>query len=161
MFKSIESYLGGIIVLCALLLFLSGMVLRLISSPWSGGWIREVTIYLTAWAMLMSAAGCVAHGEHVRADFFLRLAGDKFRHIANILAAVAGLAFCAALAWFGYKVVAFAIAWDERGPSFLQLPTAWFYAALPVSMAACSIRYVLELIVLLRAGPSPLSPDGV
>lgn len=66
---------------------------------------------------------------------------------------MAGLAFCVLLAWFGWKVVQFALAWDERGPSFLQIPTAWFYAALPVSMLACSIRYCLEIVSLLRGGP--------
>ena len=74
---------------------------------------------------------------------------------SNILASFAGLAFCLALTWFGYKVVAFALAWDERGPSFLQIPTAWFYAALPVSMAACSLRYLIELVGLIRHGTAP------
>ncbi|MCR8725786.1 TRAP transporter small permease [Frigidibacter sp. ROC022] len=153
MWKSIEAYLGAVLALAALLLFLSGMVLRLISSPLSGGWIQEITTYLVAWALLISSAACVANGEHIRADFFLRLTGPRFVHFANILASLAGLAFCIALTWFGTKVVAFALAWDERGPSFLQIPTAWFYAALPVSMAACSIRYVVELVSLIRRGP--------
>ena len=157
MLKSVESYLGSVLILGALLLFLAGMVLRLTSSPLGGGWITEVTIYLAAWGLLLSAAGCVAHVEHVRADFLLRLAGRRFRYFADVLAAVAGLLFCATLAWFGWKVVVFALAWDERGPSFLQIPTAWFYAALPVSMAACSVRYVIELITLLRRGSAAAS----
>ena len=151
--KSPESLIGGFLVLTAVLLFVAGMFLRLMSSPLSGGWITEVTIYVTAWALLISAAGGVAEKEHVRADFFLRLIGPRLRHAADLLAAVAGLAFCVALAWFGWKVVQFALAWDERGPSFLQIPTAWFYAALPVSMLACSIRYLLEILALIRGGP--------
>ena len=153
--KSIESHVGGILVLLALLLFLSGMVFRLTSSPLSGGWIAEVSIYIVAWGLLVSAAGCVAEGEHVRADFFLRMTSAKMHHLADILAALAGLAFCATLAWFGYKVVEFAFAWDERGPSFLQIPTGYYYAALPVSMGLCAIRYLIVLIKLLRGGPSP------
>ena len=93
MFRSIETRLGSLIMLGALLLFLSGMVFRLTSSPLSGGWVSEVSIYLVAWGLLLSAAGCVATNEHVRADFFLQLMGPKFRHIANILASAAGLAF--------------------------------------------------------------------
>ena len=153
--RNIESYIGSMLVLAALLLFLSGMVFRLISSPLSGGWIGEVSIYMVAWGLLMSAAGCVASGEHVRADFFLQKVGARSRHLANTLAAAAGLAFCLALAWFGYKVVAFAFAWDERGPSFLQIPTGYYYAALPVSMALCSLRYLILLISLLRGNPAP------
>ena len=155
MLKNFESYIGSLLVLAALLLFLSGMVFRLISSPLSGGWIGEVSIYMVAWGLLMSAAGCVAQGEHVRADFFLTMTGAKTRHLADILAAAAGLAFCVALAWFGYKVVVFAFAWDERGPSFLQIPTGYYYAALPVSMAMCSVRYLILLIALLRGRLAP------
>jgi TRAP-type C4-dicarboxylate transport system permease small subunit len=159
MLKNLESYIGGLLVLAALMLFLSGMVFRLISSPLSGGWIREVSIYMVAWGLLMSAAGCVAHGEHVRADFFLAKASGKARHLADILAAAAGLIFCVVLAWFGYAVVEFAFAWDERGPSFLQIPTGYYYAALPVSMALCSLRYLILLGTLLRGQPAPSSNE--
>ncbi len=152
MLKSIESYVGGILVLAALVLFLSGMVLRLMSSPLGGDWVAEVSIYMVAWGLLLSAAGCVAEGEHVRADFFLRMVGPRTHFFADILAALAGLVFCLVLAWFGYKVVAFAFAWDERGPSYLQIPTGYYYAALPVSMGLCAVRYLFVLIELLRVG---------
>ncbi len=148
--RPIEGPIGSAIALMALLLFLSGMVARYFSLPFGGAWISEVTIYLIAWGLLLSAAGCVAEREHVRADFFLRLTGPRFRRIADLLASIAGLAFCLAMAWYGYQVVEFALAWDERGPSYLQIPMAWYYAALPVSMAACSLRYVIELVVILR-----------
>ena len=118
-----------------------------------------MSIYMVAWGLLMSAAGCVASGEHVRADFFLQKVSPEKRHLADILAATAGLAFCLALAWFGYKVVAFAFAWDERGPSFLQIPTGYYYAALPVSMALCSLRYLMLLVSLLRGHAAPDGSD--
>ena len=155
MLKSLESLVGSVLVLGALLLFLSGMVSRYFSLGLGGGWIAEVTIYLVAWGLLLSAAGCVAEQEHVRADFFLRMTGEGFRRIADLLASMAGLAFCLALGWFGWQVVDFALAWDERGPSYLQIPMAWFYAALPVSMAFCSLRYLIELIALLRGRHAP------
>ncbi len=157
--KSIESYIGGILVLAALMLFLSGMVLRLISSPLSGGWVAELSIYMVAWGLLLSAAGCVAEGEHVRADFFLRMVGPRTHFFADVLAALAGLTFCLVLTWFGTKVVAFAFAWDERGPSFLQIPTGYYYAALPVSMGLCSLRYLFVLVGLLRAGQTIRSEE--
>lgn len=151
MLKSLESLLGGALVLGALILFLSGMASRYFSLGLGGGWIAEVSVYLVAWGLLLSAAGCVAHGEHVRADFFLRMTGEKFRRRADMLASLCGLAFCLALAWFGWEVVAFALAWDERGPSYLQIPMAYFYAALPASMALCALRYAIELAAMLRA----------
>ena len=110
---------------------------------------------MVAWGLLVSAAGCVAEGDHIRADFFLRMTSPKMHYLADILAAFAGLVFCAVLAWFGYKVVEFAFAWDERGPSYLQIPTGYYYAALPVSMALCSVRYFLLLAQLLRGSAPP------
>lgn len=156
MLKNIESLLGAVLVLAALLLFLSGMVLRYAAPTTGVGWIGEVTIYLVAWGVLMSAAGCVAHREHVRTDFFIRMTGPATRRWADILASTAGLVFCAALAWFGYQVVTFSLMLDERGPSVLQIPMAYFYAALPVSMLACAIRYLIELIRQLTGNQPPL-----
>ncbi len=152
--KNIESLLGAVLVLAALLLFLGGMVLRYTAPTTGIGWIAEVTVYCVAWGVLLSTAGCVAHREHVRTDFFLRMTGPATRRLADILATLAGLVFCAALAWFGYQVVAFSVVLDERGPSILQIPMAYFYAALPVSMLLCAIRYLLELVGHLR-GPRP------
>ena len=148
MIKSAESIAGATLLILSLIVFLSGMVLRLAGYS-VGGWIEEVTIYLVAWGLLLSAASCVAHGEHVRADFFLQLVGERFRFYADILAAISGFIFCIFMAWFGWLVVEFALAWDERGPSYLQIPTAWYYAALPVSMVLCSIRYIINLVAII------------
>ena len=155
MLKSIESNVGGALILAALLLFLSGMVLRLISSPLSRGWIVEVSIYLAAWGLLLSAAGCVSEREHISADFFLKMTSVRTQHFAEILSAFTALIFCLSLAWFGTKVVQFAFAWDERGPSFLQIPTGYYYAALPVSMFLCSLRYFMLLTSLFKEGNEP------
>ncbi len=153
--RSVESLAGGALVLAGLLLFLSGMAIRLFWTSLGGGWIEVVTIYLVSWGLLLSAASCVAHREHVRADFFIRMLGPAARRAADALAAAAGLAFCLALAWFGWAVVEFAVRLDERGPSFLQIPTFWFYAALPVSMLACGVRYAVQLAAILRDREPP------
>ena len=166
MHKSIEAWVGSALLLSALLLFLSGMVFRGLSIDVSGDAITEVSIYLVVWGLLLSAAGCVAHREHIRADFFLRLTGQKLRAVAEVLASLSGLVFCAALTWYGWKVTEFAIAWDERSLSYLQLPMAWYYLALPISMAACTLRYMLELLSLARnggrvsTGPETLAAGG-
>lgn len=150
--QTIESLIGAALLLAGLALFLSGMVLRWTGSPLGGAWIEEVTIYLVAWGMLMAAASAVALDEHVRVDFVLRLLGPKAERRADILAAVAGLAFCLMMAWFGWEVVQFALRWDERGPSMLQIPMAYYYAALPVSMLLCSLRYVFKLYAMIFKG---------
>jgi TRAP-type C4-dicarboxylate transport system permease small subunit len=150
MAKTIESLFGASLVLGALVLFMGGMVLRWFGSSYAGGWVEEVTIYLVVWGMLLSTASAVAMNEQVRADFVLRMVGPRLEQAADILAALAGLIFCAALAWFGWEVVTFAMRWDERGPSILQIPTSYYYAALPVSMALCAMRYLLKLGALLR-----------
>lgn len=150
--KPVESLLGGGLALAGLFLYLAGMVFRTLSLPLSGAWIEEVSVYLVVWGLLLSAAGCVATSEHVRADFLLRVLGPRWRQRADVLADAAGLAFCASLAGFGWQVVDFALLLDERGPSYLQIPTAWYYAALPTSMAFCALRYAGRLLAHVRAG---------
>lgn len=145
-----EALLGAGLLLAALLLFLSGMGLRLTGSQYGGAWVEEVTIYLVVWSVLLATASVVAQNEHVRVDFFLGLVGPGLRNVSEVLAAAAGLAFCATLAWFGWKVVEFSLMLDERGLTILQIPTAWYYAALPASMALCSIRYVFALLTAVR-----------
>lgn len=157
MLKSAESIFGAALILFALVLFLSGMPLRHFGYS-GGGWIEEVTIYLVAWGMLLAAASCVAHDDHVRTDFFIRILSDRLRHLADILAAISGIAFCFAMAWFGWLVLDFSLAWDERGPSFLQIPTAWYYAALPVSMLLCSLRFVFKLYSIVTSDSQKVEP---
>ena len=150
MFKTIESLFSAVLVLAGMLLFLSGMAFRIAGSPLAGGWVEEVTVYLVAWGTLLAAANAVAMNEHVRVDFFLEMASDRVKHLSQVLAALSGLAFCVAMTVFGWEVVEFARRWDERGPSMLQMPMAWYYLALPTSMAFCSLRYVIRLWELLR-----------
>ena len=150
--KSIEALAGAFLVLSGLALFLSGMVFRMASSPIPGGWVEEVTVYLVVWGILLSTASCVAHNDHVRADFVLRFVGPRLRQHADVLADATGFLFCVAMAVFSWKTVTFALLLDERGPSYLQIPTAAYYVALPASMAACSLRYVLRLLALALPG---------
>jgi len=149
--RSPESAIAAVLGIVALLLFLTGMVLRLVAPGTVGGWIEEVTIYLIVWALLLAAAGCVREGEHVRADFFVRHLPPGGRKAADLMAVIAGLLFSAALAWFGWLVVDFAVMLDERGPSVIQFPKAYYYAALPVSMAVMALRYVVETVRILRS----------
>lgn len=157
MLKEAESWLAAILAIAALFLFLSGMMFRSLVPRLAGGWIEELTIYLVVWALFLAAAGAVAHRGHVATDFLIRLLPDGIRRSLDILADVTGLVFCAALAWMGWLVVDFALLLDERGPSMLQIPRAWYYAALPVSMALMSLRYLLAIFAALTGRP-PADP---
>lgn len=153
MTKPPESHIAALLVLLALLIFLGGMVFRSVAPALGGGWITEITIYLVVWGLLIGAAGCVAEHEHIRADFFVRLLGPRARRWIDLLAALAGCLFCAALTWFGWLVVDFSLLLDERSPSIMQIPKVYFYAALPISMVACTFRYLLEIARLARPRP--------
>lgn len=143
--ESAESLVGSALALASLLLYLYGMAARLVSPNSTGGWVEEISIYLMIWGLLLASSSCVARGEHIRVDFLISVLGPSFSRLASVLAAAAGLLFCMALAWFGWQVVEFAIRLDERGPSYLQIPTWWYYMSLPVSMAICSARYLWRL----------------
>ena len=139
----------------ALFVFLLGMALRALAPSLSGGWAEEATIYLVVWASLLGAADAVAKDDHVRMDAVTRLLPPRGRAVAGALAGLAAFAYCAALAWFGWLTVEFAVRMDERGPSAMRLPMAWYYAGLPCAMALCASRILLR--AALRAG-IPESP---
>ena len=154
--RNFESSLASALLLAALMLFLGGMTARIAGFPVRGGWVVELTVYLVVWSLFVATAACVVHRDHVRADFFVLRMGPKWRHLAEIAAAAAGLAFCLMLAVTGWMTVEFALMLDERGPSAMQFRKAWYYLALPVSMALCSVRYafVLWQSVFHRAEPA-------
>ena len=153
--------LTAALAFAALSVFLSGMALRALAPSLAGGWAEESTIYLVVWASLLASADAVAKDDHVRMDAVTRLLPPRGRTAASVAAGLAAFAYCAALAWFGWLTVEFALRMDERGPSAMRLPMAWYYASLPCAMALCAARVLLRAAARLKSpGPPGLRAGG-
>lgn len=154
--------LSAALIFAALGVFLFGMGARALAPSLSGGWIEEITIYMVIWAAMLATATAAGHREHVRMDAVLNLLPLRERRALDVLGSLAAFAYCAALAWFGWLTVEFAMRIGERGPSVLRLPMGWYYASLPCGIGLCAARILIRAVLLARrsasdnpAGPPP------
>src|SRR5262249_5636071 len=73
---------------------------------------------------------------------------------------LAAIVFCAALAWYGWQVVATALTIDEHSASDLRFPMWIYYAALPAGGLLMSMRYFIRLAGLSSRRWSTMLPRG-
>ena len=159
----IDRFIAGLtaaLIFVALGIFLYGMVVRFAMPSLSAGWIEEVTVYLVVWATLLAAVGVVAEKEHVRMDALLHLFPKKAKQILTATGGIVAFVYCVGMAWSGWLTVDFSIAVDERGPSEVRIPMAWYYACFPVGMAFCAIRTILQTMQKKFSGESQIDSSS-
>ncbi|MGR6430757.1 TRAP transporter small permease [Rhizobium sp. PAMB 3182] len=146
-----SEYVSGIIGLLALLLVCYEVVGRYFAPQILTDWGSEVTVYAVIWAVFLSFGELALRNEHVSADFLVaRLEGGAKR--AYLIGTwCIGLAFSAALAWAGWKMVGFALMLGEVGDTSLHFPKAYYYLALPVGMLFQCLVYGASLVTRRHA----------
>ena len=76
-----------------------------------------------------------------------RLPALAGRAVARLIDAV-GLAFCAYLAWLGWRMTVFVAGTGQSSPT-LGISMAWLYAVLPIGFGLLGLRYGLSLVGVL------------
>ena len=146
--RRFETAVIGALVVLALGLFLYGSLARSFVPALAIDWSEEVTIYLIAWATLLSGGAITAERGHVSADMLGHLMSPHARRRLQLFIDVVVLGFCCLMFWLGVEGVLFAHLLDERSASTLQAPQAWvLYLALPVSMLLIMARIALSLFL--------------
>jgi TRAP-type C4-dicarboxylate transport system permease small subunit len=146
--RRFETGVIGALVVFALGLFLYGSVTRSFAPALAIDWSEEVTIYLIAWATLLSGGAITAEGGHVSANMLGHLLSPLAQRRLGLVIDLVVLAFCFLVLWLGIEAVLFANVLDERSASTLQAPQAWvLYLALPVSMLLIVARLVVSLFL--------------
>jgi len=118
------------------------------------GYAEEVIVYLLIWATMIVSSDLVRTDSHVRPDIIRNSVPPAALRWMEAFNCVAAIAFCAALIWYGWQVVATAHRIDERSASDLQFQMWIYYAALPAGGLLMSIRYMIRLVRLV-AGSDP------
>jgi TRAP-type C4-dicarboxylate transport system permease small subunit len=150
--RAIETGTIGTLVVLALGVFLYGSLARSFAPAFAIDWSEEVTIYLIAWATLLSGGRLTADRAHVSAEILVHLLGPRGRRRLQTGIDVLMLAFCSLMLYLGVEGVLFAHMLDERSASTLQAPQAWvLYLALPVGMLLIAVRVALSLLVDRRS----------
>jgi len=146
-----EQTFAGLFGLAALALALWQVVSRYAFPGQAISFAEEVIVYLMIWAIMIVSSQLVRIDGHVRPDLVLNLAPLRVKRWLEIFNSLAAIVFCAALIWYGWKVLDVAWRIDERSPSDLRFPMWLYYAALPAGALLMLLRYVIRLAVLVAS----------
>ena len=152
-----ERKLVGALTGASLLLACYAALSRHLLPGIAAGWVDELVIYLSVWAMWLSGGLLVCEGAHIHADILERVLPPRLAATLARAGAILGLAFCALMTYAGALVVALSVQLGERSDSALALPLYWYYGGFPVGMALMAWRYWQSLS---GAGGKSEAPAG-
>lgn len=156
----LDGLVGMVVALlfgAALLLSLSGVAGRYLSSAMAPDWAGEVVVYLVIWAVLLGAARVLRRSAHIRVDFLFDRLPPAGQKAAEVLALLIAFGFGGFLVLSGWQIVTEAMTWDERSNSSLRVPLWIYYAALPTSFAL-QLIFLVERAVDLLTGAAAQAP---
>lgn len=118
-------------------------------------WQTEFVLYSVVAATLIGSPYVLARGGHVRVGLLAERAPAGARRALSLVAAGIGLAFCATLAWSGWRY--FAEAWAEGWVTeSVWAPPLWaVLLPLPLGVGLLTLQYVLEVACVIAGRPGP------
>lgn len=108
-------------------------------------WFDEVVQALFAWMVFSGAAALWRENGHFQVHWLPEALPPGAARLLHLLIALLGLCFLAAMTWYGAALTLKARAVTP----ILSLPTAWLYAAIPVSGAVMTGYSLARLFRLL------------
>ncbi len=112
-------------------------------------WSSELVIVSIIWAVFIGLPVTLRKGGHIKVDVVVNLLSGKKRGFVIFLATMIGVLFSLFLFFFSVKYTAFL---KESGEISIttDIPEYIYFMALPVGGFLLSIRYVQELISVLK-----------
>ena len=141
-----EQAIVGILGLAALACAVWQVLSRYFFPQHAIGYAEEVIVYCLIWAVMIVSSQLVRTDSHVRPDVVRNLVPAAVARWLEIFNCAAAIVFCAALVWYGWRIVATAQGIDERSASDLRFPMWIYYAALPAGGALMAVRYTIRLV---------------
>lgn len=124
-------------------------------------WQTEFVLYSIVAATLIGSPYVLALRGHVGVDLVGVYAGPRLRRALAVSAACAGIAFCAVLAWSGWRYFneARVEGWVTES---VWAPPLWIVLApLPIGIGLLTLQYVIDLWCLLAGlDTRPAEPDS-
>jgi C4-dicarboxylate transporter DctQ subunit len=143
-----EQAIVGILGLAALACAVWQVLSRYFFPQQSIGYAEEVIVYLLIWSTMIVSSQLVRTDSHVRPDVLRNAVPPAVARWLELFNCTAAIVFCGGLTWYGWQIVATAMAIDEHSASDLRFPMWMYYAALPFGGALMSIRYAIRLVGL-------------
>lgn len=122
----------------------------------SAPWIGDLTEYSLPLATLLVAPWLLSRGEHVRLDVLQNTLSPAALARIDRISGALGLVVCAAIAWYGIRVMR-----DSAGVGSLVMksvvfPEWWVYIPVPICFGLMAVECAIRLV---RGAEAP-GPDG-
>jgi len=141
----LERWLIGLLGAAGLLVYLTQIVGRYLTTEIDFSAGEELTIYIIIWAALLTGSLLVREDGHVRADLLLRMLRPERQRWIEVANCGIAVGFCLALTWYGAFAAFDSYDMGERSNTALGFPLWLYYSALPVSAGLMSMRYARRL----------------
>ncbi len=135
---SLGLLLGGMTLLACTQIFLRNFGMG------SLFWGDEAVRLMVLWIAMIAGIAAAREDRHISIDVLTRLLPARLRALPTLVVDVFTAVVCFALAWYGWRMVSFAIA---DGDTLLVDKPAWiFQIVLPVAFFLMGWRYVIWAI---------------
>lgn len=145
----LETGATGLLALAAALLTVSESVLRYVAPTRLPDWGAEVTVYLVAWAVMLSASRLIRERMHVSVEMLVDHFPQPTRTALRLFACVFGVFVTGCIVWAGWLMVDFALMLGERSDSSIRFPMWGYYAAIPVGFGLCAATYLWQIVLIV------------
>ncbi|MBN1239440.1 MAG: TRAP transporter small permease, partial [Gammaproteobacteria bacterium] len=122
-------------------------------------WQTEFVLFSIVAATLIGSPYVLATRGHVGVDFVASHAGPGGRRALGIVASLAGVAFCAVLAWSGWRYFHEALVQGWVTESVWAPPLSIVLLPLPLGIGLLTLQYVVDLACLV-AGREPAAAES-
>ena len=153
--------LGRFLENALLSVLLTGMILlgaTQILLRWSGAgsmvWGDEAIRLMVLWIAMVAGIAAAREDRHIAIDVLSRFLKPRAKAATAIIVDLFTALVCAALAWYGWVMVRFAI--EDNDALLGGLPAWFFQAIIPVAFLLMAYRYGIWFVRRLReltAGP--------
>lgn len=113
-------------------------------------WAAELTIYLFLWSVFFGAAYCFKKDAHIAVTILVEVVPSWIAKIMMIISHTVSLVFLSAVAYYGIDYINLLIMIDERSIDLWNMPTAFIYVVVPISLFFAAYRVLERLIEIIK-----------
>jgi TRAP-type C4-dicarboxylate transport system permease small subunit len=151
--RILENLLLSILLTSMIGLGAAQIVLRWVGAG-SFVWGDEAIRLMVLWIAMVAGVAAAREDRHIAIDVFSRFLKPRAKAVAAVFVDLFTAIVCAALAWYGWVMVRFAL---EDGDVLLGGLPGWFFQAIiPAAFLLMAYRYMIWVVRRVReiaAGP--------
>ena len=144
--NGVDDALTALIVLAATALTGVAVIFRYVFND-SITWSDEVSRLLLVWMVFIGSEALLKRGGHFGLEFSGGIFG-KLRRVTASLSELVGIAFAAALLWYGWEFAFDVGSFATTGA--LEIQNTWIYVAIPICGGLYVVRSIGRLARIIR-----------